>query len=369
MARKKKQPPTGQDGKAVPISIREVARRAGVSLGTVSHVLNRPEIVREHLRERVQSVIDEYGYRPNAVAKSLRQGKTRTIGLVLSDITTPFAGKLARAVEDVATGADMSVVFADTDERIDREERAVNIFFDKGIDGLILAPAPGPHLFLKSYEARGMPIVAVNRIAEDVNVPAVLPENFDGADAATRHLIEHGHRRIAVVSPQIAPRSSRERFEGYLHALSQAGIAYEEDLLAQGDWSERGGTEAIGRLLRCKDRPTAVLSFSSLMTLGVIVGLREEGVRLPHDMALIGFDEAAWSEAMSPSLTSVNLKADLVGRTATRLLLDWIAQGRWTSDQKLFRVPTELLKRESCGCVHPQTTRRPNLENRAAAGG
>jgi DNA-binding LacI/PurR family transcriptional regulator len=342
------------DGRPM-INIREIARRAGVSLGTVSHVLNHPHIVREPLRRKVQEVIDQYGYRPNAVAKSLREKKTRTIGLVLSDITTAFAGKLARAIEDIATESNMSLAFADTDERIEREESAVNMFVDKGVDGLILAPAPGPHLFLRPYLARGLPMVAINRMIAHLDMPAVLPGNAEGAIEATRHLVSLGHRRIGIITPRIAPLSSRERLDGHRRALRAAGIPYGANLVIKEAWSEEGGATAVGKLLSLQERPTAILSFSSAMTLGAIVALRESGVVVPHDMALVGFDEAEWSKAVSPPLTTVDLRAREVGETAARLLLDWI-DSRKPPVQNIWRVPTVLVRRASCGSAAAQPT-------------
>jgi LacI family transcriptional regulator len=333
-------------------NIREVARLAGVSLGTVSHVLNRPEIVRPALRERVRQVIQACGYRPNAVAKSLRQRRTMTIGLVLSDITTPFASKVARVVEDLAMDAEMSVVFADTDERIDREERAIRTFFDKGVDGVIVAPAPGNHGFLSGYLARGWPVVVINRQIDTVVVPAVLPDNVGGAAAATRHMIDHGHRRIGIVVPSARPSSVQERIEGHEQALRTSGIQRDKRLLVADDASVQVGMMAARRLLELGRPPTAILSFSSVMTLGVIATLRESGAKVPDDVALIGFDEASWSVAVAPSLTSVDLCAEAVGQTAAGLLFDWIAS-RQLPPRLEHRIPTRLLARQSCGCTNP----------------
>jgi LacI family transcriptional regulator len=329
---------------------REVARRAGVSLGTVSHVLNRPQIVRPALRERVQKIIEECGYRPNAIARSLRQKRTKTIGLVLSDITTPFAARVARAVEDLAADGGMSVVFADTDERVEREQQAFHAFFDKGVDGVIVAPAPGDHRFLGSYLSRGWPVVAINRRVDGMAIPAVLPDNAGGSMLATRHLLGHEHRRIGLVAPRTSPSSVLERIEGHAHCLRAAGVRQDTLLLAAEDGSVQGGIAAVRRLLGLDVPPTALLSLSSVMTLGVLVALRESGVSVPGDVALIGFDEAAWSVAVSPPLTAVDLRADIVGRNATRLLLDWIEEKKPPRLLE-YRVPTVLIERRSCGCT------------------
>ncbi len=275
-----------------------------------------------------------------------------TIGLVLSDITTPFAGRVARAVEDLAMDAGMSVVFADTDERIDREERAIRTFFDKGVDGVIVAPAPGDHGFLSSYLARGWPVVAINRQIDKEVVPAVLPDNVGGAAAATQHMIDHGHRRIGIVAPRARPSSVQERIEGHEQALRRSGIQRDGRLLVADDASVQGGMMAARRLLKLGRRPTAMLSFSSVMTLGVIVALRESGVKVPDDVALIGFDEANWSVAVAPPLTSVDLCAEAIGQTAARLLFDWIAT-KQPPRRLEHRIPTLFLARRSCGCASP----------------
>jgi DNA-binding LacI/PurR family transcriptional regulator len=335
--------------------MRDVARRAGVSVGTVSHVLNRPEIVRPALRARVLAVIEQSGFQPNVAARNLRQRRTMTVGLVLSDITTPFAGRLARAVEDVAVGAGMSVVFADTDEAIDREEHAVRTLFHKGVDGLIVAPAQGSHEFLERYLAGGWPVVAINRSIEQPAVPAVLSDNVGGAAAATRHLLEHGHRRIGVVAPRTRPSSVQERIDGHRRCLRDAAIRVDRALVAAADASVQGGVQAATRLLELADPPTAIVSFSSVMTLGVIVGLRERSARIPDDVALIGFDEAVWALATTPPLTTVSLAGDAVGRHAAELLFGWIRSKQPPATHE-HHIATQLVVRESCGC-HPVMSR------------
>jgi LacI family transcriptional regulator len=360
-------PGTGSGGRtrAPRLSIREVAKRAGVSVGTVSHVLNRPQIVRPALRERVLAVIRQSGFQPNAVARSLRQRTTRTVGLVLSDITTPFAARVARVVEDLAAAADMSVVFADTDEDIEREERATRTFFHKGVDGIIVAPAEGSHDFLAAYLARGWPVVAINRRIDDAPVPAVLPDHAAGAVAATTHALDHGHRRIAAIAPRGRRSSVQERIDGYARSLRRAGVRNAARLLVSEDASVQGGVRAAHRLLDLVEPPTAVLSFSSTMTLGVIVGLRERGARVPGDVALIGFDEAAWAIATNPPLTTVNLDAEAVGAQAGRLLFDWIVS-KQSPGAREHRIATTLIARASCGCHGSRMPGHPRMPDAIA---
>jgi DNA-binding LacI/PurR family transcriptional regulator len=218
------------------------------------------------------------------------------------------------------------------------------------VDGVIVAPAPGDHRFLGSYLSRRWPVVAINRRVDGMAIPAVLPDNAGGSMLATRHLLGHGHRRIGLVAPRTSPSSVRERIEGHAHCLRAAGVRHDTRLLAAEDGSVQGGIAAVRRLLGLDVPPTALLSLSSVMSLGVLVALRESGVSVPGDVALIGFDEAAWSVAVSPPLTSVDLRADIVGRNATRLLLDWIEEKKPPRLLE-YRVPSVLIERRSCGCT------------------
>lgn len=331
------------------VSITDVARSAGVSVGTVSNVLNRPQRVNKAMRERVLEAIDELGFKPNTIAKSLRERRTMTLGLVLSDITTPFASMLARTVQAHAAAAGYSVVFTDNDESVEREERAVFNFFRNGVDGIILAPSPGDHSYLSELVDKPWPVIAVNRRTKGADVPSVLTDHLGGAVAATRHLIDHGHKSIAVVtrSPDIS--SISDRHKGYKQALREAGQELEPELVVEEEPTVEGGRRAAHRLLAGEVRVTAMMSFSTAMTLGCIIAFREAGVRVPQDMAFLGFDDARWSVAMQPPVTSVALRAECVGEEATERLLDWIATGQPPKEHEHV-VDTHLIVRESCGC-------------------
>lgn len=331
------------------VSIVDVARHAGVSVGTVSNVLNRPERVNPDMRARVQAVIRDLDFRPNPVAKSLRERRTMTIGLVLSDITTPFASVLARTVQAQAELAGYSVVFADTDESIERERTAVNGFEQNGVDGIILAPTPGDHHYLADLVDAGLPVIAVNRRPDVPSVPTVLTDHYGGAVAATRHLIDHGHTRIGVVTRSPIISSILDRHRGFEDALLDANLAFEPELVVEEEPSMQGGHRAAMRLLEREKGVTALMSFSTAMTLGCIIAFREASVRVPDELAFIGFDDATWSVAVSPPVTSVALKADVVGAQATRHLLEWIKTGNAPKERE-FAVATELTIRQSCGC-------------------
>lgn len=328
-------------------SITDVAKRAGVSVGTVSNVINRPQRVNAVMRKRVLDAIEELDFSPNAVAKSLRERRTMTLGLVLSDITTPFASLLARTVQAHAAAAGYSVVFADNDEDAEREQRAVLDLYRNGVDGIILAPSPGDHSYLAGLLDKEWPIIAVNRRAKGIDVPSVLTDHLGGAMAATNHLIDHGYDRLGIVtrSPNIS--SILDRHRGFERALREAGRDLEPGMVIEEEPTVEGGRRAAQRLLT--KRPSAILSFSTAMTLGCLIAFREAGIGVPQDVAFLGFDDARWSVAMQPPITSVALRAERVGVEATERLLGWLASGLPPKEHEHV-IDTHLIVRESCGC-------------------
>lgn len=343
--------PNGAAKRTAPrgVGIVDVAKYAGVSVGTVSNVLNRPQRVNEKMRTQVLEAIEELGFQPNIIAKSLRERRTMTLGLVLSDITTPFASVMARTVQALASRAGYSVVFVDNDEEVSREEAAVMSLQRTGVDGVILAPSAGDQGYLEEMLANGVPIIAVNRRVQGADVPAVLTDHFGGAVAATEHLLAHGFKRIGVVSRSADISSISDRHAGYEKALVDAGIAFDPELVTEDEPTVEGGRRAAHRLLRTGVRPRALMSFSTAMTLGCVIAFRELGLTVPEDVAFLGFDDATWSVAIQPPVTSVALRAERVGEEATRRLIDWIATGEPPQEREHV-IATHLIIRESCGC-------------------
>jgi len=331
------------------VSIVDVARHAGVSVGTVSNVLNRPQRVNEKMRSQVLEAIEELGFQPNTIAKSLRERRTMTLGLVLSDITTPFASVMARTVQAHASAAGYSVVFADNDEEVAREKAALASLQRNGVDGIILAPSPGDQGYVEEMQANGWPIIAVNRRVQGADVPAVLTDHFGGAVAATEHLLWHGYRRIGVVSRSADISSISDRHAGYEQALADAGVTFDPALVAEEEPSVEGGRRAAHRLLAEGMRPQALMSFSTAMTLGCVIAFRELGLVVPDDIAFLGFDDASWSVAIQPPVTSVALRAECIGEEATKRLINWISTGAQPEEREHI-VATHLIIRESCGC-------------------
>ena len=304
-------------------TIRDVAERAGVSVATVSHVINGTRKVAPGTAERVRRAMEELDYHPNAVARSLRTRKTQVIGVVVSDITNPFFATLVRGAEDAALEAGYSIFVCNSDETLEKENRYVQVLRRRRVDGMLLAPVGGgENPAIRKLARQGVPFVFVDRRAPGVEADAVLSDNVGGAYLATKHLIERGHERIGIVLGIPGATTSEERLAGYRRALEEAGIPLAEELVVWGGYRVEGGRRATAKLLSLTPPPTAIFSTNNLMTIGVLQELFRHGVRIPGEMGVVGFDDLEWAEMANPSLTAVAQRPHEIGYRAVRLLLD-----------------------------------------------
>lgn len=305
------------------VTIRDVAERAGVSVATVSHVINGTRKVAPETAERVRRAMEELDYHPNAVARSLRTRKTQVIGVVVSDITNPFFATLVRGAEDAALEAGYSIFVCNSDETLEKENRYVQVLRRRRVDGMLLAPVGGgENPAIRKLARQGVPFVFVDRRAPGVEADAVLSDNVGGAYLATKHLIERGHERIGIVLGIRGATTSEERLAGYRRALEEAGIPLAEELVVWGGYRVEGGRRATAKLLSLTPPPTAIFSTNNLMTVGVLQELFARGVRIPDQVAVVGFDDLEWAEMANPPLTAVAQRPHEIGYRAVRLLLD-----------------------------------------------
>ena len=331
-----------------------MARLAGVSVATVSHVVNSTRYVSPELSERVRTVMAEIGYRPNGTARSLRLQRTQTIGLVVPDIN-PFFAELARIIEDEGFAAGYTTVLGNADGRPERERRYVETLLSKQVDGLILGSTLADATTLVSLVGRsGTPLVLIDRDLPAVGADIVLADHAGGAYALTRHLLELGHRRIACITgPERLP-SSEGRAEGYHRALEEFGIESRPEWLAPGAFEFGGGRRAMARLLEADPGLTAVFATNDLMAVGAMRELAERGLRVPQDVSVGGFDDAMPATLISPELTTVRQPLQEMGREAVEML-----RARMDGDSGEARrivLAAELVPRKSAG---PVRRRRP----------
>jgi len=323
-------------------TIKDVAKLAGVSATTVSHVINNTRFVSEELRQKVVKAIEELGYRPNFVGRSLRHGKSYSIALLISNITNPFFPQVARGVKDKAFEQGYSVVFCGTDENPQEEAMYLELLSSRRMDGLIVAPTREWKKNLKPLVEQGLPLVVIDR---RVNLPVdqVYSDNTQGAYQATKHLLELGHRRIGIILGMPGVASIADRLAGYKEALQDYKIKIDESIIVEGGLRVEDGYKAAGGLL--KEGVSAIFSTNNLMTLGLLHYLRDRNIKCPEEVSIVGFDDPDWAIAFAPKLTVVAQQPYKMGYTAAQLLFERINQQR--QEPKKIILDTSLIIRES----------------------
>lgn len=326
----------------------EVAAAAGVSITTVSHVLNETRPVSAELRTRVLAAVADTGYSPNGVARSLATRSTRLIGVVMSFLSNPFFGPLVSAIDETARERGYTLLLTDNRESVRLEMSQARIMIDHRVDGVILAPvSANPHRALDLLARRGTPTVLIDRFADD-RFDDVGVENVEGTASLVAHLAERGHTRIGMVSGRAGLSTTRERLMGYRLGLQRADLPYDRRLVRSGSSRISPAQDAVISLLAEPNPPTAVVPANNAMTVGVLRGLRASGARVPEDIAVAAFDDLAWSDLMSPSLTAMSQPVAQMGALAAKLLIKRIA-GHDGPPQRVI-LPPRFQHRESCGC-------------------
>ncbi|MFE4548012.1 MULTISPECIES: LacI family DNA-binding transcriptional regulator [unclassified Streptomyces] len=346
----------------------DVAARAGVSVATVSHVLNDTRPVLPHTRQAVLDAVDALGYTPNALARSLVTSRTRSIGLAVSAITNPYFTDILQGVEAGALEQGYGLLLADPHDDPRHERKAVQLLHERRVDGLIVAPSPAPDALLRYLGRHEVPTVFLDRLVE---APADLSFAFDQVcteNAApmarlVAHLAERGHRRIGLVAGLPGLSTTTERITGYRHGLAEAGLPYDERLVAHGDSVTDAAGRATAALLSLAAPPTALVTANNAMTIGALRTLRARGLSVPDDLALCCFDDFAWADLFAPRLTAISQPSKEIGEQAVRLLLERLAEPGLPG--RTVRLPCAFVHRGSCGCAE---TLRPEIPESSAKG-
>jgi LacI family transcriptional regulator len=337
----------GERTRTQVVTIQDVARAAGVSPATVSRVFNGGNVTPARVQS-VQQAAAALGFAPNRLARSLRKQRSSVIALIIPDIENPFFTSLARGVEDAAQRTSLSVVLCNSDEDTDKERRYLEVALGEQMAGVIVAAASQDETDLGPLIARGVPVVAVDRRPRDAEVDAVRLDDRHGGEAATRHLVRAGYRRIACITGPQGASTSEERLAGHRAALRSARgpQAVDDTYVRHADFRVEGGRAAMRELLSLPEPPDAVFVANNLMTIGVLDALREAG-RTPPATGVLSFGDVPWASLVRPSLSAVELPAYELGRTAADLLLQRIEGGEAPLQTVVLR--TTLQVRESTG--------------------
>lgn len=307
-------------------TIRDVARLAGVSPMTVSRVLNGTGYTSQATRARVESAIGQLGYVPNAVARQLRSKRSHTIALVLTDITNPFFTTIARGVEDEAAGRDFGVMFCNTDESDAEEVDYLQMLIQRQVDGVLLVPASNSGESLRLLRMHRVPVVVLDRRVRSPRVDQVRSDSETGAYELVRHLVELGHRRIAMLSGRRTVSTSVDRVAGYQRALAEVGVGLDSALVLYGGYNAEAGFRMAQQVLALSVPPTAMFAANNFIAFGAIRALREAGLRVPEDISIVTFDDLPDGWVMEPFMTVVAQPAYQIGRQAAALLLERLGE-------------------------------------------
>lgn len=332
------------------VTIRDVAAHAGVSRATVSRVLNNNPAVDPALRERVVEAVRALGYQPNRTARRLRAQTSSVIGLIISDIQNPYFISIIRGVEDVAYAHQMSVILCNSDEDPAKEQMYLHVMAAERVAGLVIVPSQNNDAQnLAQLRQMGIPVTLLDRFTPDVEVDAVKVDNERGAYDAVRHLAGLGYRRIAIVTGVLSLTTGRERYTGYQMALAAAGLPLDLSLVKEGDFKAESGYRLTRDLWTSSHRPDALFVSNNMMTLGALRALRELAVRVPQQIALVGFDDMPWSGDLYSPLTAVSQPTYELGAEAVNLLLRRLANP--ASPFRTVMLQPRLIVRESCGAA------------------
>ncbi|HYB76572.1 MAG TPA: LacI family DNA-binding transcriptional regulator [Candidatus Bathyarchaeia archaeon] len=338
-------PRNNKQGKAA--SIYDVARESGVSVFTVSAVVNHKSHVGKKLRERVEAAIRKLNYRPNLIARSLAKQRTHTIGMIVPDIANPFFPMVVRGAEDAAQKHGYNLLLCNSDDVLDKEERAIELLLSKRVDGILLTKAaedfhPPLRQMIKEV---GIPFVLVMRTHPKLTKDAVITDDYQGAYDAVCHLARAGRKRIGLISGPLKVSNALARSQGFYDALKSQGLQFEKELVVEGDYRIESGFRAGHVLL--SHRPDGVYVANYLMTVGLLKAAEEMGLKCPEDFGLVSFDDYPWLGVFHPKLTTVELPKHQLGHEAAELLIERISGSR--TKAVVRKLPPELRIRESCG--------------------
>ena len=328
----------------------DVARLAGVSPAVVSYVLNDSHPVSAKTRAQVEAAIEELGYRPNALARSLATARSHTLGLLLPDSSNSFFAQLAASIENAALEAGFVVLLGNGADDADRELGYVRAFLDRQVDGIIAVLGGESERGWREISSVRIPAVSLDRLPSDFDLPSVVVDNFGGAVTATAHLIEHGRTRIACITGPQNTSSARGRAEGWSSALREAGLDARPERLSYGAFAVEAGHAAALELLRRDPDTDGVFVASDLQGVGVMRALADLGLQAGRDIGVVSFDGTVLSEYTTPRLTTVKQPYDRLAAEAVGMLVALIDEPERDRAEMHLVLPTELVPRGTCGC-------------------
>jgi LacI family transcriptional regulator len=327
------------------VTIYDVAREANVSMATVSRVVNGNPNVKPTTRKKVLEAIEKLGYRPNAVARGLASKKTTTVGVIIPDISSIFFAELARGIEDIATMYKYNIILSNSDQNKEKELHLLNTMLGKQVDGIVFMGGNITKEHVEEFQKSPVPIVLAASIENDNIIPSVNIDYEQAAYDAVSFLIEKGHKKIAYVTGPLEDPINEKKLLGYRRAFEEAGISYDEELVILGDYTYDSGIEAYEKIADLPEKPTAIFVGTDEMAVGVIHGAQDQGVNIPQDLEIVGFDNTRIATMVRPQLTTVVQPMYDIGAVAMRLLTKYMNKEK--VDDHIVVLPHRIEYRQS----------------------
>lgn len=331
------------------ITIHDIAQKLNISASTVSRALKDNPLISETTREKIKKAAIEMGYRPNVMAANLRTRRTNTIGVIVPLINRHFFSSVISGIEDVAYKQGFAVTISQSNDNQEKESTIAHTLFSNRVDGLILSIGMETQSYdhLKLFSERNIPLVFFDRIVEEIPAHKIVIDDFGGAYRATQHLIEQGRKKVAHIGGPLNLQIYAKREAGYRQAISDAGLQINEDLILHNSLTREDGLNAIKRILQTKERPDAIFCANDTTALSAIIHLKEKGIKIPENIAIVGFSNEPFSELVTPSISTIKQPGFEMGQKAAELLIKQIGSKVKPKNYQTIVMETELIVRNS----------------------
>ena len=331
------------------ITIHDIAKKLNISASTVSRALKDNPLISEATRKKIKNAAMEMGYRPNVMAANLRTRRTNTIGVIVPLINRHFFSSVISGIEDVAYKQGFAVTISQSNDNLEKESTIAHSLFSNRVDGLILSIGMETQTYdhLKLFSERNIPLVFFDRIVEEIPAHKIVVDDFGGAYRATQHLLEQGRKNIAHIGGPLNLQIYEKREAGYRQAISNAGLQINENLILHNSLTREDGLYAIKKIIRSKERPDAIFCANDTTALSTIIYLKEKGIKVPEDIAIVGFSNEPFSELVTPSISTIKQPGFEMGQKAAELLIKQISSKTKPKTYETIVMETELIVRDS----------------------
>ncbi len=331
-----------KEDEEMSVTIKDIAKAAGVSLATVSRVLNRSGYVKETTREKVHKAIKQLNYTPSAIARSLSTNKTNTIGVIIPEINNPFFGEVIKGITQIADAHQLNIILCDTDESKEKELKALKLLSEQRIEGILMTPTYGDACysseFLNTLENLGIPIILMDGHIKYANFSGVFIDHIKGACDGVEALIKAGHKKIAIINGLLDSRPAKERLIGYKKALAMHHIPLDEKYIYDGEYNHESAYEMTKDILGLEDMPTAIFVSNNMAMLGCVRALNEQKLSIPEDMAVLGFDKIDTLNIIGMNISFINGPTTKMGKIGMKMLIESLEKEKDVQMRELKQI-------------------------------